>query len=141
MEVCMRFILSAFASILIAFSAAQASEETVTINFNITLDCPPSVEREALESIIPSPDYQSPNHEEWIRTTFNELDHVRALVRSGHFENATVNFGSNNPNAIDESQLSSVSLALTLQSLPCKELEDLSTQSENQEKIAVIING
>lgn len=134
MEVCMRFILSAFASILIAFSAAQASEETVTINFNITLDCPPSVEREALESIIPSPDYQSPNHEEWIRTTLNELDHVRALVRSGHFENATVNFGSNNPNAIDESQRSSVSLALTLQCLPCKELEDLSTQSENQEK-------
>ncbi|MCB1072462.1 MAG: hypothetical protein KDK96_05080 [Chlamydiia bacterium] len=92
----MRFILSAFASVFIVFSAAQASEEAVTINFNITLDCPPSVECEALESIIPSPDYQSPNLEEWIRTTLNELDHVRALVQSGHFKNNTVNFGSNN---------------------------------------------
>ncbi|QVL58320.1 MAG: hypothetical protein KFB93_04345 [Simkaniaceae bacterium] len=130
----MRLILSVFTSVFLVFSAAHASEENSIINFNISLDCPPSVEREALESIIPPPDYQSPNLEEWIQTTLNELDHVRTLVQSGHFKNATVNFGSNSPTAIDESQLSSARISLQLICLNCSELEHLKALSLCNEK-------
>lgn len=100
----MRFILSIFASVFLVLFAAQADEETKTINFNMTLECPQSAEREALESTIPSPDYQSPNIEEWIDVTLDQLDHVRALVHSGHFNKAYVNFGSSHSAIADENQ-------------------------------------
>lgn len=130
----MRFILSVFTSIFITLSAAHGSDETSTINFNISLECPPSPEREALESIIPSPEYQSSNLQEWIQTTLNELDHVRALVQSGHFKNANVNFGSNNRAGIDESKLESVNISFSLTCLECAATESLKKLSHQNEK-------
>ncbi len=130
----MKSLLSLLIPFCCVFTTTHANEQVSTINYSITLECPTSPEYDALERTIPSPDYQSPNREEWARTTIDELEHIIALIQSGNFEKAQVNFGSSNHTEKDLSNLWSADLSLHLLCYDCSELEALKSNRRNETK-------
>lgn len=120
----MKVPVSLLAMLLSASVFSNEVEEVSKIEYHVTLECPPSVERTAFEKIIPAPDYQSPNQEAWILSTVDELEHLITLVQSGNFRSGAVNI-SNPTQHLEESYPCDMELSLSFLCDDCQELEAL----------------
>lgn len=78
---------------LLTFSSLSSEEEptpkqTRTIKIEITLECPPSEELDALLKTFPIESTNDVNFEEWSQSFLNMISQLVPLVQSGKLENA-----------------------------------------------------
>ncbi len=110
----MKLTIAMFAAAFLVVSQIQAEEQPAMLHYNLVLECTQSIKLSALENIIPSSDNQPANKEEWVRTTINELEHIKSFLQSGQFKTGQVNFSIDHPCEEVEKKGPEVTLAMNM---------------------------